>query len=236
MSLDKTRIGDKAQGLTEPFVMLPVARVDHFTVFVYLCTGFVGRHRHVTQDELFYVYDGLLSLETDWGRAILSRDELTVIPSGLSHQSGSLIRTIVLRFAAHSDPDRKNGHGRLSLENDLEALPKWSVERQAQIVYRDYLPLPMAEVDEMCLRLVRCQGETPWHRHLDHDEMLWVRQGSLEIGTENGPTTLESDELTVLPRGLIHRLSARERSLAVSFIHGEVSAEAHMGLDGQTGL
>ena len=236
MSLEIVNIGQVAPTLDDAFVMLPVAHVDHFAAFVYLATGFVARHQHMTQDELFYVYEGLLSLDTDWGRAILSSDELAVIPSGMTHQTGSLIRTIVLRFAARTDPDRRNGHGRLSIEDDLGALPKWSVERQTRLASEDYVPLPMAQVDEMCLRLVRCLGDTPWHRHADHDELLWVRQGSLTIGSENGPTQIGKNELTVIPRGLIHRLEAPEGALVVALVHGEVSPEAHMGLGGLTGL
>lgn len=236
MSLETVRVGDVAKRLDQPFVMRPIAQIDHFAAYLYLCTGFVARHRHISQDEMFYVYEGLLSFETDWGRAILSNDELTVIPGGMSHLSGSLIRTIVMRFAAQSDPDRKNGHGRLTVEDGLDTLPKWSVERHMRLALENYLPFPLAQADEMSLRLVRCGGDTPWHRHPHHGEMLWVRRGAIEIGTEHSPVKLRRDELTVIPAGLVHRLSAEEPAWALSLIHGEVSREAHMGLAGQTGL
>ena len=63
------RVDDIARTLDRPFVMQQIARVDHFGVFMYLCQGFVQRHQHTTQDELFYVYRGILVMNTDWGQA-----------------------------------------------------------------------------------------------------------------------------------------------------------------------
>jgi len=218
-----------AQALTAPFVMHPVGQVDHFGVYLYLASGVLQRHRHATQDELFYVHDGALSLDTDWGQALLHRHEFAVVPRGLNHASGSLVRTTVLFFQLRGDPERKNGHGRLSAADRPDGLPTWSVLEQAAAAQAPYRALPLATVDEMSLRVLRAEGATPWHRHDLHDEMVYVVEGQLAIGSEMGPLLVRAGELLVLPRRRIHRLVATAPSVVVTLVHGEVSPEEQMG-------
>ncbi len=228
MSLPKVNLALLAKDLVRPFLMTRIAQIDHFALYMYLCEGAVSRHRHLTQDELFYVHSGLLSLDTDWGRALLSARELAVVPRGMEHASGSIVRTVVLLFQAQSDPERKNGHGRLTMDRRRDALPKWSIAQETEQLLRPYLPLVLAQVDEMSLRLVWCQGETSWHAHPHHDELLWVEDGHLDLGTELGPVVLEENELVVIPRNRIHRLVSVRQTTVLSLIHGEVSPEEHM--------
>jgi homogentisate 1,2-dioxygenase len=206
-----------------------IAQVDHFALYLYLCEGAVARHRHLSQDELFYVHSGILSLDTDWGRISLDRHELAVVPRGLAHLSSSLIHTCVVLFQAQGDAERKNGHGRLVVEQNTGPLPKRSVDEEAERIPQPYLPVPLVQADEMSLRLIWCQGETPWHQHPYHDELLWVQDGRLEVGTEEGPNSVHEDELVVVPRGRIHRLTSIQHTIALSLVHGEVSPLTHMG-------
>lgn len=63
----------------------------------------------------------------------------------------------------------------------------------------------LADVNEACLRLVRCEGEFPFHTH-DEDEMFLCWQGSLRIELEPGPAVeLEAGDLFVVPRHTRHR-------------------------------
>jgi len=232
MILHKTDVDDLARALTTPFSMQLVAEVDHFGVYLYLSSGAVQRHVHVTQDELFYVHDGVLSLDTDWGPVLLRPHEFAVVPRGVSHASGSLARTTVLLFQARGDPDRKNGHGRLSAEGGMDHLPSWSVRAQAAAGAGAGAPFatrPLATVDEMSLRVARAEGATPWHRHDLHDEMVYVVEGQVALGSEIGPLLVRAGELVVLPRGRIHRLVAAEPGIVVTLIHGEVPPEEQMG-------
>ena len=233
MTLRTLQIGTIAEALEKPFLMQQIAVVDDCSVFVYLCSGFVARHRHLSQDELFYVYHGLLNFDTDWGRLALKDDELTVIPRGLSHLSGAVVQSVVVRFAAASDVDRKNGHGQV-MADAQGALLKRSLEREAHLL-RAYAPLPVAQVDDMSLRFVSCEGATTWHRHPQHDELLWVREGSVSVDSEFGATVVGVDELVVIPREMRHRLESAERALVVSLIHADVSPESQMGLEQRTG-
>lgn len=206
-----------------------VAQVDHFAVYLYLCQGAVARHRHMTQDELFYVHSGLLALDTDWGRITLSRREFASVPQGLAHVSGSVVRTIVMLFQARGDPERKDGHGRMGRAGHGELLPKWSVDREANSLATPYLPVAVARVDEMSLRLVWCLGETNWHVHPNHDEMLFVVDGSVEVATHMESVRASANDLLVVPRRQIHRLTSRQDTILTSLVHGQVGLRDHMG-------
>jgi len=229
MPLNKIDIDAVASRLRRPFLMEQVARIDHFAVYAYLCEGAVARHRHVTQDELFYVFSGMLSLDTDWGRVTLSSHEFCVIPRGLSHLSASIVRTVVVLFQALGDPDRQNGHGQLLVDARRDGLAHWSVSTEAQTLSEPYLPVHCVSVDEMSLRLVWCQGATPRHAHPRHDELLLVEDGHLDVATEEGVVSLDAGQMVVVPRGRIHRLSSAQRSIATSLIHGAVSPLEQMG-------
>jgi len=229
MVIHKVNVEDVARGLQKPFLMEHVAQVDHFAVYLYLCQGAVARHRHITQDELFYVHSGLLALDTDWGRITLSRREVAVVPQGLAHVSGSIVRTVVMLFQARTDPERKNGHGRMGRGHRDNLLPKWSVDREAGRLATPYLPAALARVDEMWLRIVWCLGETNWHVHPHHDEMLLVMDGEVEVSTHAESFDARANDLLVVPRNRIHRLSSRRDTILLSLIHGEVTPQKQMG-------
>ncbi len=231
MSLRKITLDAIAQRIVQPFALEPIAQIDHMVAYLYLCHGAVARHRHINQDELFYVHSGILSLDTDWGRLNLMEHELAVIPRGLGHVSAAATRTIVMLFQTPGDADRKNGHGRTLTGKSSAGVPKWSASHDAQRLRGPYAPLPLAQVDEMSMRLVWCQGETSWHVHPDHDELLFVEEGRLQIGSEIGPVTIGSGEMLVIPRNRIHRLTSNEHTLALSLIHNIVTPAAQMGFE-----
>ena len=222
--------------LTTPFLLHRVAQSDHFSVYLYLCQGFVAKHRHFTQDELFFVINGIMSIETEVGTVTLRDDEYTVVPRGAAHLSGSVLQTTVMLFQGHTDPDRKNGHGRLTGDSVRGGLPKGDFRPETGDLPEPFHPQHLAQVDEMSLRLVAGVGTTPWHKHALHDEMLWLREGSLDVGMAHDGTTMEENQILVIPRDTIHRLSASQPAVALGLIHGKVSAHAHMGLMGETGL
>lgn len=229
MILYKIDVEAIAQSLTTPFQMEHIAPVDHFAVYLYLCQGMVASHRHVVQDELFYVHQGVMSLATDWGNLDLAAGELAVVPRGVAHRSGSREPSIVMLFQADAEPERKNGHGRLTSASGPSGLPKWSVAAESAHLSQPFLAQSVAAVDEMCLRVVLCEGATSWHAHDAHDELLFVVDGRLEVSTEIGPLTLGRGELLVMPRARIHRLASRERTVVLSLIHGEVTPLRQMG-------
>ena len=69
---------------------------------------------------------GTLQIESEWGNVELHEGELAVIPRGVEHASGSYLNTTVLLAQAQADPERKNGHGRIKVDEHQQSLSKWS--------------------------------------------------------------------------------------------------------------
>jgi quercetin dioxygenase-like cupin family protein len=73
-----------------------------------------------------------------------------------------------------------------------------------------YLPGPwqrrdVVAVNEAVLRVVRLEGEFPWHRH-DEDELFLCWDGRFRIEVRGRePVQLRPGDLFVVPRGVEHR-------------------------------
>ena len=79
----------------------------------------------------------------------------------------------------------------------------------------------LARVNDSVVRLGVMQGEYHWHRHDDDDEFFYVVEGRFLIDLEpaaDGTTPGRVVELTprqgfVVPKGVVHRTRAPERSV-----------------------
>ena len=91
----------------------------------------------------------------------------------------------------------------VSLEAACEALPQlWS-------------PRVVGQVNDQYIKVVRVQGEFPWHAHKDEDEMFLVLRGTLRIGralADGGDVLVHAGEFFVVPRGVRHNTSADEET------------------------
>ncbi|RPI53496.1 MAG: cupin domain-containing protein, partial [Chloroflexi bacterium] len=126
-TLDKVSIIEQSGHLTEPFTMMDLVQIDDLTLSIFLCQGTLPFHRHVDQDELFLVHSGTISLESDWGTAVLRPGELSVVPKGVGHRSSSLLRSLVLLLQPRLMVNRRNGHRRLFAAKDSGRLEKLSL-------------------------------------------------------------------------------------------------------------
>jgi Mannose-6-phosphate isomerase len=71
----------------------------------------------------------------------------------------------------------------------------------------------LAPFNQCTLGVVRFSGETPWERHPDGDELLYILDGeiSVTILTDGGPVraTVSAGSIFVVPRDLWHRQLAQ---------------------------
>lgn len=72
-------------------------------------------------------------------------------------------------------------------------------------------PKIVAELNGQEFKLVKIQGEYPWHAHENEDEMFFVWRGALELDFRGSSVVrLEEGEAYVIPRGVEHRPRAEE--------------------------
>jgi len=71
----------------------------------------------------------------------------------------------------------------------------------------------LCQVNDCVVRLGVVQGEFHWHKHDEEDEFFFVLQGKFLIDLEDKTITLEPHHGYAIPRGIVHRTRAPERTV-----------------------
>jgi oxalate decarboxylase/phosphoglucose isomerase-like protein (cupin superfamily) len=71
----------------------------------------------------------------------------------------------------------------------------------------------LCRVNGSVVRLGVVQGEYHWHKHADDDEFFYVVEGRLCIDFEERTVELGPRQGFVVPKGLLHRTRAAERTV-----------------------
>jgi mannose-6-phosphate isomerase-like protein (cupin superfamily) len=71
----------------------------------------------------------------------------------------------------------------------------------------------LCQVNDCVVRLGVMQGEFHWHKHDEEDEFFFVLQGKFLIDLEGETITLEPHQGYTIPRGVVHRTRAPERTV-----------------------
>lgn len=215
-ALEKISIPQHAGQLSEPFTMIDLVQIDELMLSIYLCQGTMPRHRHLDQDEMFLVYSGTISLESDWGRAILRTGELAVVPKGVGHRSSSLLHSLVLLLQPRLMANRRNGDRHLFALEGEGKLEKVSVPAVGRQIQMPYTPVVLADLDTVSVYLLLCRGEGPWERSERQDCLIYCYEGYLTVVAGEVQVSLEEGELVVVPKGMDYRLSSPSRALVLS--------------------
>jgi mannose-6-phosphate isomerase-like protein (cupin superfamily) len=80
----------------------------------------------------------------------------------------------------------------------------------------------LCQVNDCVVRLGVMQGEFHWHKHEEEDEFFFVLQGKFLIDLESGTTVLEPHQGFTVPKGVIHRTRAPERTAIIMVEKGSV--------------
>jgi mannose-6-phosphate isomerase-like protein (cupin superfamily) len=216
VALEKVSIALAARQLREPFTMIDLAQIDDLVLSVYLCQGAMAYHRHLDQDELFLVYSGTISLESEWGTAILHPGEMAVVPKGVEHRSSSLGRSLVLILQPRVMVNRRNGHRRLFALEDEGRLEKINLPAVGRQITPRYEPVTLSHVDTFSINLLVCQGAGPWWREDTQAILVFCLEGNVVLDTDYQSVPLEGGELVVVPNGIPYRLSSVGRGHVLS--------------------
>jgi len=71
----------------------------------------------------------------------------------------------------------------------------------------------LCKVNESVVRVAMIEGEYHWHKHDEDDEFFFVVEGQLLIDLEGRTVALAPGQGFVVPRGVVHRTRATERTV-----------------------
>jgi mannose-6-phosphate isomerase-like protein (cupin superfamily) len=83
-------------------------------------------------------------------------------------------------------------------------------------------PKIAAQLNGQDVRLVKVQGEFPWHSHTDAEEMFLVWRGRFRVEFRDRVVELGPGQFCVVPRGVEHRTCADEEAEVLIFEPSEV--------------
>nr|WP_137390816.1 cupin domain-containing protein [Rhodoligotrophos defluvii] len=78
-------------------------------------------------------------------------------------------------------------------------------------------PKVVASLNGQELKLVKVQGEFPWHHHEHEDELFLVWRGAIRIEFRDRVVELGPGEALVVPRGVDHRPVAEQEAEILLF-------------------
>jgi len=209
-----------AAELDKPFSMINVGYVDDLLVSVYICEGVLDWHRHVDIDELFWVHEGRLVLESERGEARMGAGELAVVPKGTRHRSRSSERATVLLIRCGLVPHRKNGRRQLYVADEA-GLTSVDLQRAARAQSSPFQFQTVARVEDSRVQVARGGGRWPIELPMAHDRLLYVLDGALTVRTVRDRLRLGPGEFTVVDRGAFYHLYTDDHTLL-----GQVTREA----------
>ncbi|RJE84205.1 cupin domain-containing protein [Paracoccus onubensis] len=83
-------------------------------------------------------------------------------------------------------------------------------------------PKVIASLNGQEVRIVKVQGEFPWHHHDDCEEMFMVWKGRFRVEFRDRICDLGPGEYVVVPRGVEHRTAADEEAEILIFEPADV--------------
>ena len=90
------------------------------------------------------------------------------------------------------------------------------VQAHADAVTHPWHNQTLCQVNGSVVRLAVIKGEYHWHKHDEDDEFFYVVEGNLLVDLDGGRTvSLKPRQGFVVPKGVLHRTRAPERSLVL---------------------
>ena len=83
----------------------------------------------------------------------------------------------------------------------------------------------LVKVNDSVMRLGIVEGEFHWHRHDEDDEFFLVLSGRLFVDLENETFDLGPHQAVTVPRGVLHRTRAPEKTVMLMMAKAGVRPE-----------
>lgn len=94
---------------------------------------------------------------------------------------------------------------------------KISLDEKFSLFSEHWRPKVVASLNGQEVKIVKVQGEFPWHHHDNEDEFFLVWKGKFRVEFKDRVVTLGPGEGVVVPRGTEHRTCADEEAQILCF-------------------
>lgn len=96
-------------------------------------------------------------------------------------------------------------------------MPKSSLDEKFALINEPWRPKVAARLNGQVVKLAKLDGEFPWHRHDEADEMFLVWRGTMVVEFRDRRVELGPGEFLVVPRGVLHRTLSEGGAEALIF-------------------
>lgn len=103
----------------------------------------------------------------------------------------------------------------ISLEPRFAPLEQFDVQTIAKNCKDAWTNQTLCRVNDSVVRLGVVQGEFHWHKHDNEDELFYLVEGKFIIELEGRSVELQPGQGFTVPKGIMHRTKAPERSVVL---------------------
>ncbi len=89
-------------------------------------------------------------------------------------------------------------------------MKKVNLSEKFALINEHWRPKVVGELNGQEIKLVKFQGEFPWHHHEGEDEMFMALKGNFRLEFRDKTVELSEGEFVIVPRGVEHRPVADE--------------------------
>jgi mannose-6-phosphate isomerase-like protein (cupin superfamily) len=89
-------------------------------------------------------------------------------------------------------------------------MEKVNLSEKLSQIDEHWRPKVVGELNGQEVKLVKFQGEFPWHHHENEDEMFMAVRGTFDLEFRDRKVTVGPGEFVIVPRGVEHRPTAEQ--------------------------
>lgn len=96
-------------------------------------------------------------------------------------------------------------------------MDKFGLADKFALFQEHWRPKVIARLNGQEIKLIKVQGEFPWHAHADEDEFFLVWKGQFRVEFRDRVLEMEPGDCCVVPRGVEHRTAADQEAEILCF-------------------
>ena len=96
-------------------------------------------------------------------------------------------------------------------------MEKINLAEKLALMDEHWRPKVVGELNGQEVKLVKFQGEFPWHHHENEDEMFLAMKGNFRIEFRDKTIELSEGEFVIVPKGVEHRPVAETEAEVLLF-------------------